>query len=515
MSTQVITYPALDSGPFSTQRNTIRLEIPNDGNVYDLSQSSVRIHVEIAEQTIPWGPTGNTAIIDRYIAYKGPNPAADGDTAIFNHSLVRNVELKTQRQGVADVRRYNNYLMANLGEYMNDRAMKNNKTYKSLYAVNDFAGFKGGMFTQLVSKGAEISIPRMAPVDIPLSDLSDLGNVPRWPIAQTGATTFTLEIEDPAYFEARQVQRFVLLNDATTPPSFSIDITGTYAANATNILTRQKFYDEESIPFYTGQPIIVTATPSSSGSTAIDFQATITEVALQSNFKVQLELSVPFPAPATAGDTFGSVTIAEGIQAASAISLDRAELRLVRVMGSAAPAQVQYLTYGLRDISMSTLQFFTTTVQVPSDRTPNIVVLWNNPTTLASIEDVQKYRIAIDDKYEGQPVPFGSSRHREMITRGFQNANMPLRDLTEIAGYIGLAGDARKDAAYPASNALKVIVAPVIVGPPGEPDRVIQLEFQYASDAQRRIFIYSQEFSMLNFGGVGVGQGAGPGPASG
>jgi hypothetical protein len=58
------------------------------------------------------------------------------------------------------------------------------------------------------------------------------------------------------------------------------------------------------------------------------------------------------------------------------VSIDRVELQLVRVFGGSVPRSIQYMTYGLRDLTTSTLQHYTTTLQVPSDRTPNIIVLW-------------------------------------------------------------------------------------------------------------------------------------------
>lgn len=77
---------------------------------------------------------------------------------------------------------------------------------------------------------------------------------------------------------------------------------------------------------------------------------------------------------------------------------------------------------------------FTTTLQVPSDRSPNVLVLWDNPEHMSSLSDVQEYRVCVNQHYEG-PVRFGTSRHahRELMARGFKNANMPLKDLTENA----------------------------------------------------------------------------------
>jgi hypothetical protein len=508
MATQIVTFPSDSGTAITAQRPDVRLVIPNDGAVYDLSQSRVRISMQTTVQTdnratSVAGFYAGDCVIDRVLRYQAPGFVANSAPA-GRESFIRNVRISDQRHGVVDVRRYNNNLMTTLNEYQRSRTERIHSGAFDTYSGTIGAQEVGGLFMQRRNYGTVKSTPRVGVVDVPLSDITDLartGESRLWPTSFTGETVLELEMEpfeNFAAIPAKPVQTTVAQSPAI------IAFTDTQGANppaATTTYRSVPNIDYDGNPYYVGMPVTLLST----GATTIF--TTITAIQ-RSGQQLDVTLATASATAATAAvriipyftDTFPAAT--------QAFTYVRVELQMVRVMTGAIPRSISYMSYGLRDLSQSTNQNFTTTVQVPSDRTPNVLVLWKKASNLQSTEEnCLSYRFSINDEYEAPTINFRTSQHYEMIVRGFRNAGMTLRDLLEL---LPNSIDANAFDATATTAQLKLVMIPMPLMPPGMPENVIQLEITYATDADRRLLIYAQQMSTLQLSDVGSESGTGP-----
>jgi hypothetical protein len=517
MATQVITFPAAYGTTISAQQPNVQLTIPNDGAVYDLSQSRVRVTMSVADQTkAAWGG-GN--VIDRQVLYaNGPQQPRLG---LMNLGLVRHVKVSDQRHGVTDLRRYNNTMMTTLKHYTTSRHEKLGHGTSSLYGDADYGITRGGLFVEK-HKTDHPSLPRHGVIDIPLSDLTDLaraGESRLWPTALSGETTFDLEMEPPDSFVAMADTGFIggpaavavaCVGPGNDPPD----------AGDTELETTSFVMADTSLPFYIGQPVVVRYQERGAGTQeaymtniaaqrwkqAPGGEPTAVYIELADGFGVDVQGGVnlhPFTDADAAGDLYTD---------AAAVAFVRVELQMVRVMSGTVPDDMAYFSYRLYDLSMNAVQQYTTTLQVDGSRTPNVFLMWQSGPMPSILDDAEYYRFSVDDEYEGPATRFHSSAHRELILRGFRNAGMQLRDMTEMVASNALANstDAQRYDVGVGGTRLKLGVIPLHLKQPGEPQTVLQLELQYGNAGQRRLMIYGQQMSVITFRERGIDSGPGP-----
>lgn len=512
MATQIVTFPSDSGTAITAQRPDVRLVVPNDGAVYDLSQSRVRISMETTVQTDNRPPATTPSfyegggVIDRVLRYRAPGGGANNIPA-GRESFIRNVKISDQRHGVVDVRRYNNNLMTTLNEYQRSRTERIHSGVFDSYSGTINAQETGGLFLERRNYGTVMSKPRVGVVDVPLSDITDLartGESRLWPTSFTGETVFELEMEPYDNFvavPARPAQA------ATGDAYFRVNFLDTAGANppvGTTTYRSVPNIDRDANPFYVGMPIALF----NPGISVI--YTTVTAIQRSGQ---QLDVTVATASTAAATQAVSMIPYftsgTSGFPAATqAFTYVRVELQMVRVMTGAIPRSISYMSYGLRDLSQSTTQNFTTTLQVPSDRTPNVLVLWKEQNQLQSVEpNCLSYRFSINDEYDAPTINFRTSQHQEMIVRGFRNAGMTLRDLLEL---LPSSIDANQYDASVTTTQLKLVMIPMPLMPPGMPENVIQLEITYANATNRRLLIYAQQMSTLQLSDVGSESGTGP-----
>lgn len=512
MATQIVTFPS-DSGQAITEsRPDVRLVLPNDGAVYDLSQSRVRVTIRTFEQTDVSSPLvfPGGGVIDRRLQFKSKT-AGTNFNVVSRESFIRNVRVSDQKHGVVDLRRLNNTLMSTLNEYQRSRVEKITAGVFDTYAapIDNYEG--GGFFLEKHTYNGpnQTPIPSVARdgvLDIPLSDLTDLarnGESRLWPTAFTGETVFELEMEPASSFVA---------NSQTTSDNERVSLVFTNAQGGAPVATDTVFMSEAAVdydacPFYINQPVVIGIPGAAAvGNTIVSIQRLTGANATRLLVTLSNQIGT---APTGGAINIGIPTGSAFPPPPVAFEYVRVELQMVRVMNANVPANLSYMSYRLRDLSQSTQTEFTTTVQVPSDRTPNVLVMWKSPDTMQSTcPEAVRYRFSVNDEYEAPPITFRTSQHHEMIVRGFRNAGMTLRDLNETLPNLALV-----NSYLPATNpgsVLKVIMAPMPLRPQGEPDTVVQLEIEYNAAAPQRLLVYSQQISTLQLRDAGVESGSGP-----
>lgn len=503
MATQIVTFPADSGTAITAQRPDVRLVIPNDGAVYDLSQSRVRVTLHAFNQT-GFANYPSRSVVDRRLRFKTPAGTAANPAGVMGReSFVRNVRVSDQKHGVVDLRRHNNTLMSTLNEYQRSRVEKITGGVFDTYAAQIDNFEQGGLFLDKrvyndPDGTATNSKPRHGVVDIPLSDLTDLartGESRLWPTALTGETVLELEMEPPQTFVADTVM------PESSASMLFVNPTGAAIAVGDTQFRSVDTVDYDANDIYIGMPILIV------GQTSI-FNA-ITAAFIDVGGHLNVEIETPLTVAPGANVKIDYPRAADqSLPAPDEFEYVRVELQMVRVMSGSVPRNMSYMSYRLRDLSQSTQTEFSTTVQVPSDRTSNVVIMWKSPHSIQSTcPEAVRYRFSVNDEYEAPPIAFRTSQHHEMIVRGFRNAGMTLRDLNEILPSIAALNDYD---VLQLESLLKVIMAPLPLRPPGEPDTVVQLEIEYSAAAAQRLLVYSQQISTLSLSDVGVESGSGP-----
>lgn len=501
---QLVTFQADHKGPYNESNNVVRITVPNDGSIYDLSQSMFRCRLIDPEPSITTGEFNSIPnVIDRVVEFgDGTN-----DLCIENLALIRHAEIQTEKvKPVIDSRRYNNRIMSTLMQYERARTEKVGKGHRSLYAEKNFSGFQGGLFTELIGYGNTVSESRPAWVDIPLTDISTLCNATRWSMMKSGDMTFQLELEPPSNFVMKKVNRI--------PNNFPV---GAEVFNVDDgvIIPEQQFIDPEGIPFYVGQPIKVSYTDSSATPVPGEFDAAITEIRYVGSpsgsayntgaFRVELVLSNGFPAlPGGGTAPYKSVVINSVSAPNSTFRFDAIEIQLLKVGRGASPSHdmIHYLTYAVRDTSEFTLSTFTLEMLFDSATTANAFLMFFEDGQLTSTSDLKSYLISIKNVYQGRTVKYDSSRHKAMMKRAFMNASMPLRDITEV---VPLNSQQNPQTAYTNGSKLVVVPAPLTINAPGSPDTVVNWELEFVSGSVgRRIIVVATQFATLQLGETGL-----------
>ena len=263
---QYVRFPARQAGPFSDSANVVDLVLPASSDVYDMSSSYALLYVRPNLVSV----RQNAAAIYQYMVF-----LANSSAAISPSALVRHCRLSTAKQSRVDERRFNNRLAATLYELTHSREQKLSESYKSMYEITNRAGILGGPFSQLVGDGDRPSLEREVPLYIPLSELTDLGRVEKWPMARSGETTLRLELEPMSNFgvawsdsipETTTLSTFEDQNDPTPNTAIITTVNNTYGS-------------VEEGPFYVSQNVHIrydedgTATALTTSITAVELVA--------------------------------------------------------------------------------------------------------------------------------------------------------------------------------------------------------------------------------------------------
>jgi hypothetical protein len=491
---QFLRFRSRQTGPFTDTTNIIDLVVPSSSDVYDLSSSFALIYVKPTVTTVRQVPG---AVYQYTLGFRG------SDSAISPSALVRHCRLSSSRQNRMDERRFNNRLAASLSELTVSRESKLSDAYKSTYQVTSRAAIRGGPFTEIVGEGDRPSVEREVPLYIPLSQLTDIGRVERWPMAKSGELTLRLELEPPSEFA-------VNWSDSIPIALVFQDLT---AVNpAPNTIVAAVAYDRlEDSPFYTQQALSVTSTHSTLGPKTL--LTLISEIEWirggPDNGRIRLTLSGAFD-PIAAGQTITNIEAtalepsATPPAIAFALNINRAEILLRKVLRPGpVPSSVQFLSYQVEDLTPGgNPNPYQRVFYVPAATSLNCFLLfYDNDELHSSDPGAVSYRCAIDGQYEtSEPIRFDTSQSIAQLRRALVNAGMPLADMTRA---VARADQATSAGRYDRTGGSQLkLVAQPIQRDATVPGRQISVQLELAfsqGNGAGRLLLFRQEISTVKF----------------
>lgn len=185
MSSQYVKFPSRQAGPFTANQNLMDFELPDNNACYDLSRSFINIMCDVAVVDangvqVP----GVQNVVPRF---------ADSEFAFNNVALVRNASMTARRGGKLEDLREIGLYRNTLSAYRKSKSGKESSEYGSLYSFTDASGFTTSQARRLEYFGSVASEAVEFPIQIPLSDIFELGRLPEYHASKWGQTRLHIE----------------------------------------------------------------------------------------------------------------------------------------------------------------------------------------------------------------------------------------------------------------------------------------------------------------------------------
>ena len=426
------------SGAITASKNLVDFDLPS-GMVYDLSKSYMVIHSSI--ETTDTNPTaagnasGGTGVYNCFLNYKQDT---DSDINFKNKSLVKNVSMYSQREGMIEDIKRSDVLQFNLDQYKDDVDTKVNASYNqisSILGANGQDGIRWSPHRRLSPLGTDASDNLEREIRVGLSEvMNSCNNI--WDGNRFGQTRVHAELNIAQLEVAESLNTGDAIFTATDGGGGTFSTARGIIANDTNAgtdritLTTTRTYTnpKEDSPFYVGMKLKVTA--GTVGATGPANQRTgyvrqIVGIDHNSDGTLLITLDLTLGVGAIAG-----ITVVGENSATKVANFDSAELVLY-VTDKTPPPMLAFATYRLEEDSFSGTNY-NHQYYLESD-VQNI--FWGSRTkddVLAFDNVMASYRMRESgvDKTD-RDVNHGSSVHFNRVSRAFANSNMRIKNLSE------------------------------------------------------------------------------------
>lgn len=192
---KIIKLNSRQGGPFTQQQNLCDFDIPADGT-YDLSNSYINVFARISGTSggtnypnLPSNDQRTSTLANVAVNWKD-SPAR----SFYNIAMVKNCSLSTEQAGVLEDIRRVDILKQNLNEYAMNTDQKESLDYTRLSGRTDQSGERSSIFSLLFKEGSQTSQIIPGRIQIPMSQLFELGKMKEYPATNLGKSRIHLEM---------------------------------------------------------------------------------------------------------------------------------------------------------------------------------------------------------------------------------------------------------------------------------------------------------------------------------
>lgn len=192
---KIIKLNSRQGGPFTQQQNLCDFDIPADGT-YDLSNSYINVFARISGTSggtnypnLPSNDQRTSTLANVAVNWKD-SPAR----SFYNIAMVKNCSLSTEQAGVLEDIRRVDILKQNLNEYAMNTDQKESLDYTRLSGRIDQSGERSSIFSLLFKEGSQTSQIIPGRIQIPMSQLFELGKMKEYPATNLGKSRIHLEM---------------------------------------------------------------------------------------------------------------------------------------------------------------------------------------------------------------------------------------------------------------------------------------------------------------------------------
>lgn len=257
---KIIKLNSRQGGPFTQQQNLCDFDIPADGT-YDLSNSYINVFARISGTSggtnypnLPSNDQRTSTLANVAVNWKD-SPAR----SFYNIAMVKNCSLSTEQAGVLEDIRRVDILKQNLNEYAMSTDQKESLDYTRLSGRTDQSGERSSIFSLLFKEGSQTSQIIPGRIQIPMSQLFELGKMKEYPATNLGKSRIHLEMNLDKFMvvdATDQDQRETLQKFATiTNGSSSVTLPCTWTSLS-------PYSRKEDSCFYVGQKVSIKYTSS-------------------------------------------------------------------------------------------------------------------------------------------------------------------------------------------------------------------------------------------------------------
>ena len=216
---KVIKINSKQGGPFSQTSNLVDFDIPPSG-VYDFSDSYINLVAAVKGVGDTDVATGN-GVYNVAVNWQ-PNAAR----SVYNIAMVKSCALTSELQGsLEDIRRVD-ILRQNLNEYLLTTDQKESLEYQSLRQLTPRNGIRSSIFRELHNEGTVKSREVQGHIQIPMSQLFELGQLNQFPAEKMGRVRCHLELN---------LNRFGIVDASASPADGYKELAN--IAGTTNVAT--------------------------------------------------------------------------------------------------------------------------------------------------------------------------------------------------------------------------------------------------------------------------------------
>ena len=409
---------ANQGGPFSQQVNLVDFVFGEDGSTYDLNRS----YVNLMCSTDVLGGIQD-AVYDFRLRYSAKG--ALHDFAIPDVAVVRHCNLNSSKVGSLESIRRVDILRTNLNILNNTIEDKDGVLYKTIEQHSN-RGELNSVFRELKGIGSTPSRDLVAPIQIPLSQLFELG-VSKVNTSKLGTMKVHLELQ-PQVLSPVQYPKTV--DDQTIEYIIFEDVTAVGELNT--FRTAHAFNRLEDSPYWVSQALVFSGL-GNGGAPVIDGEtrviSSIVQVATGADAgKLDITFSVPL-ATLTTGQSYTEITVFPHQCESISLQIDYAEL-VLRKDADEPMDMLVYSTYTSEDAEGNSLTSFNQQFMVE----PNCFNLLAMPISefndLLCFGATESFRWTIDNvDATNRNVVLKSALHYDRLAMYQLNAGKRLKSL--------------------------------------------------------------------------------------
>ena len=418
---RIIKLNSNQGGPFSDTSNLIDFDIPSNGS-YDFTDSFVTLNSRVTTTDT------NPGIYNFQLVFNG-----DNSQNFYNVALVKNCSLRAGNAGILeDVSRVD-VLRSNLNEYTLSMAQKDSLEYKSLRQVRGpDSGAPLNIFREFHGIGSVSSRDLTARIQIPLSQLFDLGKLSAYPASRLGVTRLHLELNidkiKPAALPA-QTTPLVEIPLGTANQQYN-----SFTVNS-NVSTPPAITDLNKLNLWVGRKVTIAITGSPTGSLPVT--TTISSISQDGEGgTITITTAGSITGPDTPAAFTPTLTSVEPTTPNMSIHFDRAEITLRNLVNPPkAPSELTYSTFTTEQFSGNNERSFQRMFQLEPSAVNVFLMFPQDVNALKSMpQSLNNYRLRLnnqdltDRKVIAEPP---SPLHYDRLSMTFLNGNMPVKCLNQ------------------------------------------------------------------------------------
>ena len=267
---RVIRIQSQQSGNFSGSNNILDFNIP--AGQYNMRDSYLELLCSVPQSS------STSGILLPVLQYTNPGVAQEDDY-VPNSKWVKRSRLRSRQHGILEEIQDNDILRQNLLVYTHPALETRDEGHNSGCQILNYNSQRSSLWRDVRTAGSVETSEIDAPINIPLSQICELGKMSNLPVDAMGGAMLNLEL-NVSEWSARSAVPAVSLDPAISAgashyaggsaeedgSNHSVVGMGagigatTYGTVANPILLEKTFGDSADFPYYTGQAIIVEAT---------------------------------------------------------------------------------------------------------------------------------------------------------------------------------------------------------------------------------------------------------------